>query len=140
MTTVEDFNKRYPVGTPVIAYPGARPEDIPSAPRLLTRTRTEARSIGLNSDSVVWVDGHGAYISLTHVDPFRATDTSPEARAARWVPSNPHPLCRGYRPKPRPSEYWCTTCGWNKPMHDDEAARTAIAEALKCLPEKEVTS
>lgn len=64
----ETFNVRYKVGTPVFAYPGARPEDIPSARRLVTRTRTEAQSVGLDREGVVWVDGHGAYIALTHVD------------------------------------------------------------------------
>ncbi|MCX5336954.1 hypothetical protein [Streptomyces sp. NBC_00140] len=65
----ETFNSRFPVGTLVFAYPGARPEDIPSARRLVTRTRTEAQSVGLDRDGVVWVEDHGAYISLTHVDP-----------------------------------------------------------------------
>lgn len=64
----ETFNSRFPVGTPVFAYPGARPEDIPSARRLVTRTRTEART-SASGDPVVWVDGEGAYICLTHVDP-----------------------------------------------------------------------
>lgn len=70
----ETFNSRYQVGTPVFAYPGARPEDIPSAPRLVTRTRTEAQSVGLDREGVVWVEGHGAYISLTHVDPVPADE------------------------------------------------------------------
>lgn len=64
----EQFNATYPVGTLVFAYPGARPEDIPSTRRLVTRTRTEAQSVGLDREGVVWVDGHGAYIALTHVD------------------------------------------------------------------------
>ena len=64
----EQFNAAYPVGTLVFAYPGARPEDIPSTRRLVTRTRTEAQSVGLDREGVVWVDGHGAYIALTHVD------------------------------------------------------------------------
>lgn len=64
----ETFNALYPVGTLVFAYPGARPEDIPSTRRLVTRTRTVAQSVGLDREGVVWVDGHGAYISLTHVD------------------------------------------------------------------------
>lgn len=64
----EQFNATYPVGTLVFAYPGARPEDIPSTRRLVTWTRTEAQSVGLDREGVVWVDGHGAYIALTHVD------------------------------------------------------------------------
>ena len=64
----EQFNALYPVGSPVVAYPGARPEDIPSATRLATRTRSEAQVLGGHTD-VVWVEGHGACIALTHVDP-----------------------------------------------------------------------
>ena len=64
----ETFNATYPVGTLVFAYPGARPEYIPSSRRLVTRTRTKAQSVGMDREGVVWVDGHGAYIVLTHVD------------------------------------------------------------------------
>jgi hypothetical protein len=64
----ETFNSLHPVGSLVFAYPGARPEGIPSTRRLVTRTRTKAQSVGLDRDGVVWVEGHGAYISLTHVD------------------------------------------------------------------------
>ncbi|MFD9284889.1 hypothetical protein ACFWD7_48075 [Streptomyces mirabilis] len=71
----DEFNSRYPVGTPVVAYPGARPEDVPSARRLVTRTRSEAQPFGLDREGVVWVDGHGACIALTHVDVV--TDTEP---------------------------------------------------------------
>lgn len=131
----DEFNALHPVGTPVFAYPGARPEDDPDGERLITRTRSEAQLLGGHTD-VVWVDGHSACIALTHVDPVRATDSSPEARAARNVPNNPNPLCRDFQPKPEPAEFWCANCRWNKPMHADEAKRTAIAEALKCLPKE----
>jgi hypothetical protein len=70
----EQFNARYPVGTPVVAYPGARPEDAPNDERLITRTRSKAEVLGGHTD-VVWVDGHGACIALTHVDVV--TDTEP---------------------------------------------------------------
>lgn len=63
-----EFNALYGVGVPVFAYPGARPEDIPSAPVLVTRTRSEAQPVGVDREGVVWVEGHGAYIALTHVD------------------------------------------------------------------------
>ncbi|MBD9700715.1 hypothetical protein IHE56_01125 [Streptomyces sp. ID01-12c] len=132
-SSVDEFNSRYPVGTPVLAYPGCRPEDHKNATRLLTRTRSSATVLSGHTP-VVWVDGHGACIALTHIDPFRVTDTSPEASAARNVPNNPRPLCRDFQPKPEPAAFWCVTCGWNKPMHDDEARRTAIAKALECLP------
>jgi hypothetical protein len=62
------FNSLHPVGTPVFAYPGARPEDFPSDRRLVTRTRSKAEVLGGHTD-VVWVDGHSACIALSHVDP-----------------------------------------------------------------------
>lgn len=125
----EQWNSRYAVGAAVKAYPLTR-EDAP----LITRTRRPAWELG-HGEAVVSVDGYTGGIALTHIDPFRATDTGPEARAARWVPNNPHELCRAFQAKPAPSEFWCKTCGWNEPTHDDEAMRDAIAAALKCLPE-----
>ncbi|WP_333743559.1 hypothetical protein [Streptomyces ardesiacus] len=74
-----EFNARYPVGTPVFAYPGIRPED-GAGTRLVTRTRTEAR-LSASGDPVVWVEGEGAYICLTHVDPV-AEDVWEAAREA----------------------------------------------------------
>jgi hypothetical protein len=65
----EQWNALHPVGTLVFAYPGFRPEDDRNARRFVTKTRTEAKSVGLDRDGVVWVEDHGAYISLTHVDP-----------------------------------------------------------------------
>ncbi len=65
----EQWNAMYPVGTLVFAYPGCRPEHSSDARRFVTKTRTEAKSVGLDRDGVVWVEDHGAYISLTHVDP-----------------------------------------------------------------------
>ncbi|NUP38947.1 MAG: hypothetical protein HOY76_18510 [Streptomyces sp.] len=62
------FNSHYPIGTPVLAYPGARREDIPSAEQLITRTRSKAETLGGHTD-VVWVDGHGSCIALSHIDP-----------------------------------------------------------------------
>lgn len=63
----ETFNALYEVGIPVFAYPGARPEDCPSDEQLITRTRSKAEVLGGHTD-VVWVDGHSACISLSHVD------------------------------------------------------------------------
>ncbi|MFD5386317.1 hypothetical protein ACFWMG_15475 [Streptomyces sp. NPDC127074] len=66
----EQFNARYPVGTPVMAYPATR-NDAP----LITRTRTEAWTLG-HGAAVVSVDGYAGGIRLTHVDPAPAdTDT-----------------------------------------------------------------
>ncbi|MER7053391.1 hypothetical protein [Streptomyces sp. NPDC000351] len=63
----EQWNKLHPVGTLVFAYPGCRPEDGADT-RLVSRTRSKASVLGGHTD-VVWVDGHSACISLTHVDP-----------------------------------------------------------------------
>lgn len=132
----DEFNAAFPVGTPVIAYPLTLPEE--NQPeffkRLITRTRSEAWTLG-HGDPVVKVDGYAGGIALTHIAPFRATDTSPEAAAARMVPRNPNPLCRDFVPRPTPADFWCATCRWNRPMHRSEEKRAAIAEALKCLPE-----
>jgi len=54
--------------------------------------------------------------------------------ASRNVPRNPNPLCRDFQQQPEPSAFWCANCHWNKPMHSDEIAREAIAEALDRLP------
>lgn len=66
--TADEFNARYPVGTPVTAYPGCRPEDDANDERLVTRTRSKAEVLGGHTD-VVWVDGHSACIALSHIDP-----------------------------------------------------------------------
>jgi len=79
----EQFNARFPVGTAVFAYPGARPEDIPSTRRLVTRTRTKAQQSN-SGDSVVWVEGEGSYICLSHVDPV-SEDEWEAARAAQQI-------------------------------------------------------
>ncbi|MGW5173209.1 hypothetical protein ACWERY_02425 [Streptomyces sp. NPDC004082] len=64
----DQFNALYPIGTPVFAYPGSRPEDDSSARRIVTRTRTKAQT-SASGHPVVWVEGEGAYLRLTHVDP-----------------------------------------------------------------------
>ncbi|MFI6443794.1 hypothetical protein [Kitasatospora sp. NPDC050543] len=66
--TAEQWNDRYPPGTPVIAYPGVRPEfGLAEYPRLETRTRSRAWNLG-HGEPVVAVDGHAGGIALTHVD------------------------------------------------------------------------
>ncbi|MFI2354757.1 hypothetical protein ACH5AG_08720 [Streptomyces anulatus] len=63
----ERWNAANPVGSLVAAYPGCRPEDDPKAKRLITRTRSKASVLGGHT-AVVWVHGHSACISLSHVD------------------------------------------------------------------------
>lgn len=66
----DEFNDRYPVSTRVIAYPGCRPPNDGSdqcCPALDTTTRSRASVLGGHTP-VVWVNGHGACIALTHID------------------------------------------------------------------------
>lgn len=87
----ESWNRLYPVGTPVVAYPGIRPEhpvavayrkaveagrtvvsETDPCKRLETVTRTPAWTLG-HGTPVVSVDGYSGGIALTHVDPIEAT-------------------------------------------------------------------
>jgi hypothetical protein len=63
----EQWNARYPVGTPVFAYPGARPEVVRKTRRLVTRTRSAATLLSGHTD-VVWVEDYSSCIALDHVD------------------------------------------------------------------------
>lgn len=65
------WNARYPIGTPVTAYPDLRPGHPAYNPTtsLHTVTRTPAWRLG-HGDSVVSVNGHAGGIALTHVDPL----------------------------------------------------------------------
>ncbi|MGW3164781.1 hypothetical protein ACWC9Q_18295 [Streptomyces sp. NPDC001142] len=62
--TADEWNARYPVGTPVLAYPDTR-DDEP----LDTVTRTPAWTLG-HGAAVVSVEGESGGICLTHVDPI----------------------------------------------------------------------
>ncbi|MFJ2002158.1 hypothetical protein [Streptomyces chartreusis] len=64
--TADEFNARYPIGTPATAYPAARPEDDPNAEQLTTHTRS--RAFNFAGTAVVMVDGYER-ITLTHIDP-----------------------------------------------------------------------
>lgn len=66
--TADAWNRHYPVGTPVDAYPGARTE-----PPLRTRTRTPAWALG-HGAPVVAVEGWTGGIALSHVDVISAED------------------------------------------------------------------
>ncbi|MFJ2961233.1 hypothetical protein ACIPIC_02850 [Streptomyces collinus] len=87
----EQWNALYPVGTPVFAYPGFRPEDDRNARRLVTRTRTEAQ-LSASGDPVVWVDGEGSYICLTHVD---------AVSESVWQAAKDSEVCGAREPEPR---------------------------------------
>jgi len=86
----DEFNRRYPVGTPVVAYPLTRPED--NNPhffkQLETVTRTPAWILG-HGDPVVSVEGYAGGICLTHVDIAPRTNTpvedSHEAKVAMYL-------------------------------------------------------
>lgn len=60
-------------------------------------------------------------------------DQSPEARAFHDVPAHPQPVCRDFADQPEPSAFWCGSCGWNRPLHDDEPFRAAVASELQRL-------
>ncbi|MFF2475142.1 hypothetical protein [Streptomyces sp. NPDC058066] len=63
---IAEFNAAYPVGSPVTAYPGCRPEDGDDE-RIETVTRSRASVLGGHT-AVVWVAGHSACIALSHID------------------------------------------------------------------------
>lgn len=70
--TAAQFNAAHPIGTPVIAYPGVRPEyaatiGMTDYPCLQTRTRSEAWNLG-HGEPVVMVEGYAGGISLEHID------------------------------------------------------------------------
>lgn len=65
---VRRFNALHPVGTPVVAYPGSRPEVIPGARRIDTVTVTTAWLAGGHTP-VVMVRDCGSWMALTHIDP-----------------------------------------------------------------------
>ncbi|MEU7162446.1 hypothetical protein AB0A98_39430 [Streptomyces chrestomyceticus] len=68
--TADEFNALYAVGTPVIAYPGIRPQEELTGlacERIVTRTRTTAWTPG-HGRPVVMVEDHGAHVALTHID------------------------------------------------------------------------
>lgn len=82
MTTAQEWNNLYPIGTPVVAYPGTR-DDEP----LTTRTRTAAWTLG-HGAAVVSVEGYTGGIALTHVHPAE-TQRPPIAESSAAVRSMP---------------------------------------------------
>ena len=119
----EQWNARYPIGTAVFAYPGFRPED-GAGTRLVTRTRTAAQ-MSASGHPVVWVEGEGAYISLTHVDPV-SEDVWEEAREAETAAQSAEPtsLPRTAREKVA-GLLW-----WSVPSGTDEEAKARTNQLL----------
>ncbi|MFF4057686.1 hypothetical protein ACFYZ0_18255 [Streptomyces sp. NPDC001708] len=78
-----EWNARYPMGTPVVAYPhfrpGQQPAGWPEGPRLETTTRSGAWTLG-HGDPVVLVEGETGGISLANVDPVAVATTGGEGR------------------------------------------------------------
>lgn len=127
----DEFNARYPVGTPVLAYPGIRPEhpvavafqkrandgrsfgDKDPCKRLVTRTRTPAWPLG-HGEPVVSVDGYPGGIVLEHVDVIseeqfakaRAEETAAAVAAEGALPvpvgDQPAAACRCNEPDADP--------------------------------------
>ncbi|MGW1160429.1 hypothetical protein ACWD48_19855 [Streptomyces sp. NPDC002519] len=80
---VDAWNAAHPAGTPVIAYPGCRPEFDGNATRIVTSTRSKATVLGGHT-AVVWVHGHSACIALSHID-VRTQATQGEAAEQRHL-------------------------------------------------------
>jgi hypothetical protein len=82
--TADEFNHLYPIGTPVLAYPGVRPEHptfYADTDTLATRTRTPAWTLG-HGTAVVSVDGYAGGIDLDHIDVIH--------RAEAYTPPAPY--------------------------------------------------
>lgn len=68
---IDAWNERYPLGTPVRAYPGFRPEDVSQGETVRvveTDTRSSAWLPPGHTVPVVMVEGYPAWISLSHID------------------------------------------------------------------------
>jgi cytochrome c5 len=76
-----DWNRRHPIGTPVMAYPGVRGEN-----GLTTRTRSRAWTL-CQGTPVVAVEGHGGGISLTHIDVIADGGELTPPTVRRYTPS-----------------------------------------------------
>jgi hypothetical protein len=100
-----EFNARYPVGTPVVAYPMTRDDEA-----LVTTTRTPAWELG-HGAPVVSVDGYAGGICLTHVDVRPVT--------CGWNPVQATTDCD-----------WDSNC----PVHGAEPDLDATVAALGALP------
>lgn len=71
--TADDWNRLFPIGTPVLAWPGVR-----DAEPMRTQTRTPAWTLG-HGAPVVSVEGYPGGIALTHIEPVRPQGGETEA-------------------------------------------------------------
>lgn len=132
---VNEFNHHYPVGTLVFAYPGCRPED-GTGTRLVTRTRTEAQ-LSSSGYPVVWVEGEGAYICLTHVDPVSEDVWEAAREAEKPVEPEAAPESAARLSPEREAEirdYIATCTNWSL---DAIAARDLLAELAAVRAERD---
>lgn len=124
--TAEQWNGRYPPGTPVTAYPGLRPEHPAFAEfrskRLETRTRSAAWNLG-HGEPVVLVNDYAGGISLEHID--LRTEEAPMSQPQPATCATCHTAI-----------HWidCPTGGWwrhdQHPSDDHDAEPDHIREAL----------
>lgn len=110
--TAKQWNERYPVGTPVVAYPATR-----DGWSLVSQTRTPAWTLG-HGTPVVSVEGYAGGICLTHVAPVAGTDVLAAPELEYIV-----------RPAPRPGVY-----GTPLEIRENPATgRWCVVEALSDL-------
>jgi hypothetical protein len=110
--TAETFNALYPVGTPVVVYPGARPEDVADCRRIETATRTAAWNPHGTGDPVVMVEGYGSWIALTHVDLIEEPQGCGESGCLCYGTGEEHGDC---------------ACGCDCPRYTNEAGASVLA-------------
>ena len=60
---VDEFNEKYPVGTEVRYWKGAR-----RGPAMISKTRTRAEVLAGHTP-VVWIEDSPACVSLSHIEP-----------------------------------------------------------------------
>ena len=104
----DDFNRLYPVGTPVVAYPGVRPDD-PVAPSLCRRVETRTRTLAWRASSgrdVVMVEDHSSWIALTHVDAICGSQCPTHDHVCLRSPSHQAGICRDEKQKGTESCTW----------------------------------
>lgn len=103
----DQFNRLYPVGTRVVAYPGVRPEHAAggTCTRLVTRTKTTAWEAGGHT-AVVMVDDHSSWIALTHVDVICGSQCATHDHVCLRSPRHQAGICRDRKQKGAESCSW----------------------------------